>query len=67
MATHGFSGSEIEETVVSALYTAFSDDSELHQADLSREVEGTVPLSVTMAEKVGRLRDWAQGRTVRAN
>lgn len=66
-AADGFSGSEIEETVVSALYTAFSDDSELGQMDVMREVEGTVPLSVTMAEKIGALRAWADGRTVGAN
>jgi SpoVK/Ycf46/Vps4 family AAA+-type ATPase len=65
--TDGFSGSEIEEVVVSGLYTAFSGDSDLTTEDLRREVGGTVPLSVTMGEKVAALRKWAQGRTVSAN
>ena len=65
--TEGFSGSEIEEVVVSGLYTAFSDGKKLSTADLQAEVEGTVPLSVTMGEKVEALRSWANGRTVRAN
>jgi hypothetical protein len=63
----GFSGSEIEEAVVSGLYTAFSEDKDLSQEDLLREVRRSVPLSVTMAERVGRLRQWAEGRAVRAN
>jgi hypothetical protein len=65
--THGFSGSEIEEVVVSGLYTAFSGDSDLTTEDLRREVGSTVPLSVTMGEKVAALREWAKGRTVSAN
>ena len=55
--THGFTGSEIEEVVVSGLYTAFSDEHPLIASDLEREVRGTVPLSVTMAEKIGASED----------
>jgi len=62
-----FTGSEIEEVVVSGLYTAFSDNHQLTTEDLEREISRTVPLAVTMAEKVGSLRAWAQSRTVRAN
>jgi AAA+ superfamily predicted ATPase len=65
--SQGFTGSEIEEVVVSGLYTAFSDDKTLTTEDLEKEVHATVPLSVTMQEKVTALRDWASGRTVRAN
>jgi SpoVK/Ycf46/Vps4 family AAA+-type ATPase len=65
--SEGFTGSEIEEVVVSGLYTAFSGDQALTTKDLEREVRGTVPLSVTMAEKVGALRAWARDRTVPAN
>jgi len=66
-ASDGFSGSEIEEVVVAGLYTAFSRERALSTEDLEAEVRGTVPLSVTMGEKVGALRRWAQGRTVSAN
>ena len=65
--TEGFTGSEIEEVVVSGLYTAFSEDQALTSSDLVREVQGTVPLSVTMEEKISALRAWASTRTVRAN
>ncbi len=65
--TDGFSGSEIEGVVVSGLYTAFSDRCELDTGMLTREIRQTRPLSVTMAEKISELRDWATGRTVLAN
>jgi SpoVK/Ycf46/Vps4 family AAA+-type ATPase len=63
----GFSGSEIEEVVVSGLYTAFSNDASLTTEALMTEVESTVPLSVTMSERVVALREWARERTVSAN
>ena len=63
----GFSGSEIEEVVVSALYTAFSNDSLLDTGAISDEIEATQPLSVTMGEKIQAMRDWAAGRAVTAN
>lgn len=63
----GFSGSEIEEVVVSALYTAFSNDSELDTDAITVEIEATRPLSITMGEKISAMRQWADGRAVRAN
>ena len=66
-ATDGFSGSEIEQAVVSALYTAFSGDASVGTQELLAEVRSTMPLSVTMAEPMEALREWARGRTVRAN
>jgi len=66
-ATDGFSGSEIEEVVVSALYTAFSNDTPLDTVAVMHEVASTKPLSVTMGEKIQAMRDWARGRAVRAN
>lgn len=66
-AADGFSGSEIEQSIVAALYTAFSGDGELSTASVLAEVGSTRPLSVTMREKIAELRAWADGRTVRAN
>ena len=65
--TEGFSGSEIEEVVVSALYTAFSNEGALDTEALAFEITATKPLSVTMAEKIQKMRDWAKERAVRAN
>jgi len=58
--TEGFSGSEIEEVVVSALYTTFSNETALDTAGLGLEIVATKPLSVTMGEKIQKMRDWAK-------
>ena len=62
--TEGFSGAEIEQAVVSALYTAFSRQEDLSTEALVEEIELTRPLSVTMAERIGALRAWAKDRAV---
>jgi len=66
-ATEGFSGSEIEQVVVSALYTAFSSKKTLDTAALQAEIAATRPLSVTMVERMDAMREWAKERTVSAN
>ncbi|MDT8368251.1 MAG: AAA family ATPase [Longimicrobiales bacterium] len=66
-ATAGFSGSELEQVVVSALYTAFAEGEGLRDEDLRAAAGETRPLSVTMAERIERLRRWAAERTVSAN
>lgn len=65
--SEGFSGSEIEQVVVSSLYTAFSDGKELSTEILLNEIIKTSPLSVTMAERIYKLRQWAKERTVSAH
>jgi len=63
-ATDGFSGSEIEQAVVSGMYTAHAQGREIMQNDLLAEIKQTRPLSVVMAEKVEEIRAWAAARTV---
>jgi AAA+ superfamily predicted ATPase len=58
----GFSGAEIEEAIVSALFDAFSRNKELDQQALRNALAETVPLSKTMHEELSRLRAWAAGR-----
>jgi hypothetical protein len=62
--TDGFSGAEIEQAVVSALYTAFSHQEDLTTEFIADEIEMTKPLSVTMAERINALREWAKDRAV---
>ena len=66
-AADGFTGAEIEQVVISGLYTAFAADSPLTQNVLVEEISRTRPLSQVAAERIARLREWARGRTVRAN
>ncbi len=64
-AAEGFSGAEIEQVVVSALY-AIDEDGKLSEDDLIKAIISTTPLSVVMAEQLHALRHWAEGRTVPA-
>jgi len=63
----GFSGSEIEQAVVSSLYSALAKKTALNESHILDELTKTRPLSVVMAEKIDSLRSWAQNRTVSAN
>jgi SpoVK/Ycf46/Vps4 family AAA+-type ATPase len=65
--TDGFSGSEIEQLVVSAIYSAHADRSEVGMKELIEQIESTKPLSVVMEEKIAALRHWAKSRTVSAD
>jgi hypothetical protein len=65
-AAEGFSGAEIEQVVVSALYTAFSRKTDLTTDLLLTEIDGTQPLAKTRSEQIDRLRAWAIERTVNA-
>ena len=58
----GFTGSEIEQVVVDALFESFDRDSELTDEALTDAVIRTVPLSTTMAEPIRALREWAKNR-----
>ncbi len=60
--TPGFSGAEIEAVVVEALYDAFDETSELNTESLIAAAAHTVPLAVTMRERIEELRDWANTR-----
>lgn len=66
-AANGFSGAELEQVIVSALYTAHGDQRALDTDLLMEEIRNTRPLSVLMAEQVGALREWARERTVPAD
>jgi SpoVK/Ycf46/Vps4 family AAA+-type ATPase len=58
----GFTGSEIEQLVISGLYRAFAESRELEDSDILFEIEETVPLSVTYKEHIDTLRTWAEKR-----
>jgi MoxR-like ATPase len=66
-ASEGFSGAEIEESVVAGLFAAFSANAPLTTELLLQEIQNTRPLALTMTEKISELRAWAQDRTVMAD
>jgi SpoVK/Ycf46/Vps4 family AAA+-type ATPase len=64
--TEGFSGAEIEQGIVAALYAAHALGHRPGTEHLAAEYKKTKPLSVMMAERVAALRRWAKSRTVAA-
>lgn len=62
-----FSGSELEQAVNSALFSAFTESTELADWHLIQEIQKTRPLAVLTEEKVERLRAWAHDRCVPAD
>jgi len=66
-ASEGFSGAEIEQAVVAGLTTAFSRGVEVSSEIIVEELKATKPLSVTRAETISALREWARDRTVMAS
>ncbi|MEK7486279.1 MAG: AAA family ATPase, partial [Planctomycetota bacterium] len=60
--SEGFSGAEIEQAVISALYDVFYLDRPLKTEDILNSLQETVPLSKTMHENILALRAWADGR-----
>jgi SpoVK/Ycf46/Vps4 family AAA+-type ATPase len=66
-ASAGFSGAEIEQAIVAALYTAHAEQKPLDTDHVMQEIRNTRPLSVIMAEPVAALREWAKERTVPAD
>ncbi|HSZ58034.1 MAG TPA: AAA family ATPase [Tepidisphaeraceae bacterium] len=66
-ASAGFSGAEIEQAIISALYTAFAQRNDLTTQDILAALKSSPPLSVTMAEKLQELQTWASQRCVPAD
>jgi ATP-dependent 26S proteasome regulatory subunit len=64
--SEGYSGAEIEQAVVAALFEAFAEKRHITREDLMDAVENMVPLSITQAEQIGRVRAWADVRAVAA-
>jgi SpoVK/Ycf46/Vps4 family AAA+-type ATPase len=65
-AAQGFSGAEIDAAVQSALYAAYSSKQPLSTEIFLDVLAHTVPLSVTRAEEINELREWAKLRAVPA-
>ena len=65
-SSEGFSGAEIEEAIISAMFDVFYEKKQLSTEKIIESLKKTVPLSKTMSEDVESLRQWARGRARQA-
>jgi len=65
--TVGWTGAEIEQCVISAVTRARLEEREVKQQDLIEIAARLVPLSRTMQEQIGHIRNWAFERAIRAS
>ncbi|MAX38367.1 AAA family ATPase [Gimesia sp.] len=62
-----FTGSELEQAVMSGLFAAFAENAEIEDRHIASEIQKTRPLAVLMKERISELRLWAQNRCVPAD
>lgn len=63
--SEGFSGSEIEQAIVSAMFSVFDrygGEKDITFKSIAKEIRSTVPLSATRREDIESLRGWARSR-----
>ncbi|MBI5676029.1 MAG: AAA family ATPase [Nitrospirae bacterium] len=65
--TSGYSGAEIEQAILTAIFEALAEHRPMVQQDLMVAFSRTVPLSVTMAEQIKKTEAWAYKRAVPAS
>jgi SpoVK/Ycf46/Vps4 family AAA+-type ATPase len=61
-ATVDYSGAELEQAVIAALYDAFDTGNDLATDGLLKTVSEIVPLAITMREMIESMREWARTR-----
>jgi SpoVK/Ycf46/Vps4 family AAA+-type ATPase len=64
--SEGFVGAEIEQLVITALFEAFAENRSVRLEDFEKAIDNTIALSVTQAEQIRSIRDWANVRAVTA-
>jgi SpoVK/Ycf46/Vps4 family AAA+-type ATPase len=60
--TTDYSGAEIEQAVIAALYDAYYRGEDLTTEGLAQAISQIVPLAITMRERIEGMRDWARTR-----
>ncbi len=66
--TIGYSGAELEQSVIEAMHHSFSERREITERDLIQAVSELVPLSRTAKEQIDQLKEWSStGRARKAS
>ncbi len=63
--TPDFSGAEIEQAIVEAMHTAFSESRDFNTADIIEAVSQLIPLAQTAQEQIQKLQEWANSGKAR--
>ena len=63
--SEGYSGAEIEQSIIEAMHAAFVARREFTTDDVAAALESIVPLSRTMEEQIERLQQWAESGRAR--
>jgi SpoVK/Ycf46/Vps4 family AAA+-type ATPase len=61
-STVDYSGAELEQAVIAALYDAFDTGNDLTSEGLLNTLKDIVPLAITMREQIEAMREWARTR-----
>jgi len=65
-ASSDFSGAEIEQAIISALYRASTEKKNISTEHIIEQIKSTKPLSVLKGEEIAALRLWSRERTIPA-
>jgi SpoVK/Ycf46/Vps4 family AAA+-type ATPase len=63
--TPDFSGAEIEQTLIEAMHSAFSEQRDFSTEDIIQAASEMIPLARTAQEQIERLQAWAQAGKAR--
>lgn len=53
-----FSGAEIEQSIINAMYLAFYEGREFTTEDIVKSIQNIIPLAITEHERISKLRRW---------
>ena len=65
--TEGYSGAEIEQLIIEALFEAYYNERPLKIEDVYKAIDNSIALSTTQAEQIFIIREWAGTRAVAAS
>nr|YP_008519563.1 hypothetical protein [Nannochloropsis granulata]AGI98792.1 hypothetical protein [Nannochloropsis granulata] len=63
--TPSFSGAEIKQLIIEAMYQAFSEGREFRTQDIVKEIDNSIPLAKLQQESIQKLQAWARSGRIR--
>ena len=65
--SEGYSGSEIEKAIMSAMYDAFDNGQEVDDTHIHSAIKKLIPLSTQREEEINKMRDWGLKNAINAS